>query len=95
MTNVKGTTKKGSGLICSYNMATARNLFDCYASVSRAKVAAFNSCMDFMKRMHGYDSRICSFNSFSFSFAFRFKDETTGGEKLMYITRDNDYCVTM
>ena len=95
MTNVKGITKKGSYFIYSYERATAKTLFDCYSSVSRAKVAAFNSCMNFMKRMHGYDNRICSFNTFTFTFAFRFKDETTGGEKLMYITRDNDYCVTM
>lgn len=95
MKNVKGTTKNGRGFIDSYNRATARTLFDCYQSCSRAKAAAYNSCINFMKEMNGYDSRICSSNVFMFTFGFRFKDETTGRENLMYITRDNDYCISM
>lgn len=94
MKSVKGTTKNGRRFINSYNRATARTLFDCYQSCSCAKVAAYNSCADFMKRMNGYDSRICSFNGFMFTFGFRFKDEA-GRENLMYITRDNDYCISM
>ena len=81
-------TKAQNALWNSYQRATATNLNDVYGRHSKAKDEAYNYCRRLQYEMGGHDGRICSANSFQFSYAFQYEDKD-GDVCLCYITRDN------
>ncbi len=68
-----------------YKMATARELHDVYGRCSYAKEKAMQDCKELQYNMNGYDGRICSANSFQFTYAFQYVNES-GKHCLAYIT---------
>ena len=83
-------TKKNLGLLDQYNNATARDLWEVYGRCSENKRAAFNDCRALQYKMGGYDGRICSANTFQFTYGFKFIDKE-GKERLFYRTAAHDY----
>ena len=77
------------GLYSNYLRATATELSQVYGSHSAAKDAAMGYCRRLQSEMDGRDGRICSANSFSFTYAFRYTD-VDGRECLCYISKAYD-----
>ena len=63
-------------------------LYDCYTSVSSAKLKAEERCMRLMYELQGYDFKIIGYNSMQFSAGFIY--ELDGKEVFMYITKTYD-----
>lgn len=83
-------TKKNRGLLNNYNNATARTLWDVYTTCSAEKRKAFDDCNVKQCQMNGYDARICSANTYQFTYAFKYVNEDNK-ECLFYRTAANDY----
>ena len=83
-------TKREMGLLASYQRSKKRYLSDCYKSFSNAKARAFDYCKRKELKMGGFNGRICSFNTFSFTYAFEYVNEN-GVVCLHYITPNYDY----
>ena len=81
--------KQCEGFYENYKRATARTLSDVYSRYSRAKENALQYCKELQYNMNGYDGRICSANTFQFTYAFQYMNES-GKHCLAYITRDNN-----
>ena len=82
-------TKAQAGLYSTYQRATATDLYQVYGRYSHAKEQAMQYCRRLQAEANGYDGRICSANSFQFSYAFRYED-ANGQECLCYITKAHD-----
>ena len=82
-------TKANARLYENYKRATASELWEVYGRHSRAKEQAMEYCRELQYNMNGWGGRICSANTFQFSYAFRYTNES-GKECLAYITRDNN-----
>lgn len=93
MKKINANTKKAMGIINSYDNAYVRDLGGCYDTWSSAKQHAFNYCLELMSKLGGFDGRIMSWNTFSFTYGFQFVDKETGELKLAYITKDYDYVI--
>lgn len=87
-------TKEQERFYESYNRATATNLYEVYGTHSRAKDEAYNYCRRLQYEMGGHDGRICSANTFQFTYAFQYED-ADGDTCFCYITRDNvrKFCI--
>lgn len=66
---------------------TYSNLSECYSSYSWKKAGAFNYCRRLCYALNGYNLRIVSHNSWSFSVKFEFVHPDTGALCTAYITR--------
>ena len=73
----------------NYKMATAQELHQVYGSYSAAKAEAMNYCKRLQNELGGWDGRICSANTFQFTYAFQYKDGA-GDVCLCYITKSAD-----
>ena len=80
-------TKEQNTLWNNYQRATARELHQVYSRCSQAKRDAMDRCRRIQAELEGYDGRICSANSWQFSYAFQYDDEV-GDVCLCYITKD-------
>ena len=74
----------------NYRHATATELYHVYGTFSKAKADAFDYCRKLQQKLDGTGGRICSANSFQFTYAFEYKDEA-GDICLCYITKEHDY----
>lgn len=81
--------KQNTGFYNTYKNATARDLRDVYGRYSYNKVRAVQYCKELQYNMHGYDGRICSANTFAFTYAFQYINES-GKHCLAYITKDKN-----
>lgn len=90
LTRVKG--RKAENMVNTYNRTpdTQKTLYDIYKTVSHNKVKAYNDCLILCRELNGHDYKVCSGNTFNFTFAFRYTD-TTGKEMLCYMTASNTY----
>lgn len=77
--------KQYEGFYNQYKRATAKELHDVYGKYSPAKVNAYKYCRKLQENMGGYDGRICSANTFQFTYAFQYINES-GKNCLAYIT---------
>ena len=84
-------TKKQEGMLRAYENATATELWQVYGIYSQAKVNALRYCRELQARLNGHDGRICSANTFQFTYAFKYEDFDTGHMCLCYCTAANDY----
>lgn len=82
-------TKKQMGLYENYKRAWAQTLDDVYGRYSVAKAKAMDYCYNLQSELKGHDGRICSWNTFQFTYAFRYEED--GKQMLAYITANNDY----
>ena len=73
-----------------YIRSNATSLDDVYGRYSRAKVNAWNYCIDLCIRLNGHNLKIVSFNQNIFTAGFIFADKETGVLKFMYITPNYD-----
>ena len=78
-------TKANKGYYENYKRATATALYDVYGTYSAAKARGYAYCRELQYNMGGYDGRICSANTFQFTYAFQYVNET-GKKCLAYIT---------
>ena len=83
-------TKKQEQLLDNYNRASATELRQVYNSWSDKKERAFKECIEKMSAYEGYDGRICSANTWMFTYAFKYRDGY-GHTCLCYITPSTDY----
>lgn len=81
-------TKAQKAMLDSYNRSSDTELWHVYGRCSQAKYNAMDYCKNLMYEKSGYDGRITSYNTFRFSYAFRFIEN--GIEHLMYITHDHN-----
>lgn len=84
-------TKKAQGFIQSYERSEERTLRDCYVSYSYSKAVAEVSCHNKMLDMDGYDFKIMSFNSMTFTCGWLYEDKETGVVMLNVETAYNSY----
>lgn len=82
-------TKKQAGMLAIYEQSTLYQLSDCYARPSDAKIRAYEYCMYLCRKYNGDNPKICSYNTFGFTFAFTFTME--GKKYLRYETPQNSY----
>lgn len=83
-------TKFEQGLLQNYKRATKHTLEECYGKCSRNKQLAYDYCVsDYMKH-EGRQWRICSYNTYGFTFAYLY-DAENGKTHLRYHTKDNIY----
>lgn len=82
-------------LIQSYQRATDVTLDDCYSSHSYAKDRAYAYCMSRLNELGGRNHRICSYNTFTFTFAFRYINRATGALHLYYKTAYSTYDIPL
>lgn len=78
--------KMESALYNNYIHSTTTNLSDVYGRYSHAKEEAMNYCKRLQHEMKGFDGRICSANTYSFSYAFQYINDD-GVVCLCYITK--------
>ena len=77
--------KQYEGLYENYKRATAKELREVYGTYSQKKEEAMRDCKELQYNMNGYDGRICSANTFQFTYAFQYVNES-GRRCLAYIT---------
>ena len=82
-------TKAQERMYESYKRATATELSEVYGRYSTAKAQAMQYCKELQSNLNGFSGRICSANTFQFSYAFRYVNES-GRDCLAYITRDHN-----
>lgn len=83
-------TKKQQELLNNYERATKTTLRECYRTWSDAKERAYNRCLNDMCDHNGHGARICSYNTTSFTFAYKYEDENNKTH-LRYFTYVNTY----
>ena len=88
MTTIKATTKKGENMLNRANNNEGYTLYDVYTTVSQAKRNAYDYCLALCAKENGYNFRIISHNTFSFSVAW----ETEKGTRIE--TSSNSYLVS-
>lgn len=93
MKEIKITTKKGTELWNNYRMATKTLLAECYGKVSQKKAMAYYDCIMECASKGGFSPRICSWNSFRFTFAYQYIENDVA--YLVYKTGKNDYLVKL
>lgn len=93
MAKLNATTKKAQNLIHNYEYANASELWQVYDNYSYAKQRAFEWCKERMHELDGYGFRICTFNTFQFTCAFKFMFE--GEEWLQYHTASYTYNIKL
>ena len=93
-TIIKGSTKRGQGLIATFNRYEGYHITEVYDRPSIAKINAWNWCFEkFAKTEDRKDFHVCSFNTFNFTVGWLGK---WGGENAIYLeTRDNSYIVLL
>lgn len=73
--NVVIMTKKQQQMLWNVTHSIDTNLLDVYKTFSIKKYLAFENCKDEMRRKDGFNLRITSVNTFSFSCGFLYYDE--------------------
>ena len=67
--------KKQQQMLWKVTHSNNTDLFDVYKSFSQKKYRAFDNCIYEMRRKNGFNFRITSANTFSFSCGFLYYDE--------------------
>ena len=83
-------TNKQQKMLWKVTHSNNTNLYDVYKSFSDDKRRAFNYCLIQKYSENGFNFRITSANSFSFSCGFLYYDENKH-LKCRYYTRENVY----
>lgn len=91
---IKGRTKKGQGLMATYERYEGYYITDVYDRPSTAKENAWEWCFDKYAKTEGSANfHICSFNTFNFTVGWCGK---YNGELAIFLeTRDNSYIVLL
>lgn len=86
---IKG--KKAQHYVNMYMSADYRCLTDCYKNPSKAKQHAYLRCCEKMLEMCGYNDTILSYNTMTFTMAWRYYDFERGADMLHVETAYNSY----
>ena len=78
-------TKKDKSTIFNYLKSNKFSLMDCYKSASCYKWRVYNSIIEEMKKLNGYNFKIISYNQNIFTCGFTF-DSASGSKFLKYYT---------
>ena len=88
-------TKKQRALYANWRNSSVSELWQVYGRYSLEKERAMQYCLDKMDKLGGWAGRICSYNTFQFSFAFLYQmgNKETGEVELWmdYETACNSY----
>ena len=79
-------TKAQKTMVENYKRATATDLWQVYGTFSESKSRAMDYCKELQYQMNGFGGRICSANTFQFTYAFQYID-ADGDSCLCYITK--------
>jgi len=95
MRHINAQTQKGQNFIYEHRRAYAAELREVYGRWSNAKEKAYRECREwyFASNQHS-DFRIISANTYGFTVAWYFVDETTGERVLRVETPANTYFVS-
>ena len=96
MTTIKASTKKGENMMNRANYNEGYNLWEVYGRCSAEKQNAWDECLAKCDNENGYNFRIISHNTFSFSVACDVINLETGefiGVRIE--TANNSYFVTI
>ena len=94
MTTIKKNTKKAEQMLARANYNEGYTLHEVYGNYSRAKENAYNYCLGLCYKENGYNFRIISHNTFSFSVAWEITNPETGEVIATRIeTSNNSYYV--
>ncbi len=89
MRTIKG--KARGRFINAYRMSPYTSLAEVYTNPSQAKLNAEERCMLDMYDDYGYDFRIISYNTFTFTCGWRITHPETGVVMLRVETANNSY----
>ena len=95
MITIKSTTARGTAFLNRANYNEGYTLREVYGNYSRAKENAYNYCLGLYAKENGYNFRIISHNTFSFSVAWEIVNPETGeiiGTRIE--TANNSYLIT-
>ena len=73
--SVANMTKKQQKMLWQVINSSNKSLYDVYKTFSHAKYMAFDNCIYEMRRKNGFNFRIPSANTFSFSCGFLYYDD--------------------
>ena len=93
-TKINANTIKGIGFIQSYERSNFRTIRDCYDSPSKAKIDAEFQCYNKMNTQAGFNFRIMSYNTFSFTCGWLTESED-GAQTLHVETANNSYIIAL
>lgn len=94
MKTLNATTKRAQGFIYSYAKAKAGStLYTVYTKPSDDKQKAWEYCRRVMSELNGYDMRITGKGTYTFSCAFKFREN--GRVFLAYFTAYNTYIIDL
>lgn len=83
-------TSKERGMLARYDYAqNSGYLHEVYGRFSNAKCNAMEYCERLQRERNGYGGKICSYNTFMFTYGFKY--DADDGTHLMYITPSYDY----
>ena len=88
---VKSGTKLQEKLVQNHKQAVYTNLNQCYLTFSEKKRVAFQFCEMVRLRIKGYDMRINSFSTYSFTCSFLYNEINTSNVILYTITPKKHY----
>ena len=83
-------TKKQQKMLWAVTHSTNESLYDVYTTFSDNKRRAYDYCIYEMRRKDGFNLRITSANTFSFSCGFLYYDENKH-LRCRYFTSQNTY----
>ena len=83
-------TEKQQKMLWAVTHSDNESLYDVYKTFSRKKYLAFDNCVYEMRRKDGFNFRITSANTFSFSCGFLYYDENKH-LRGRYFTSQNTY----
>lgn len=86
----KTNSKIMQNAIYWHNRSNDTDLDDVYGNYSTAKYNAYEYCINLFRELNGWDFKIISHNTFSFSVGFYFISKETGAICFAYITKDYD-----
>lgn len=81
-------TKRNESIINRYKKASATDVKDVYTKPSKLKLDKCKECRQKMVDMNGEGFRILGANSYTFSAAFKYKNQD-GKNILVFITKDS------
>ena len=82
-------TKKQEQMLDNYRRSNATELWEVYGRCSEKKREAFEKCRKLQATYGGWGGRICTANSYRFTYAFKF-DNGYNQTCLCYITNIKD-----
>ena len=81
-------TKRNENIVRRYERSDKYELYQCYGSISSAKLKAWEYCKELCYKKSGTGLKVISYNGFQFTAGFKYEED--GKLYLMYISKEMD-----